>query len=133
MGAHRPGAGAPRRTRDGPPDGGGTGRLRRRRDFRALRRASRPVRSRLLTLRSRPNGLGRSRAGYAVGRPVGGAVVRNRVRRRLRELVRSLPLASGYDLVVAANPASANASFREIGDALAACARRSGVLAGENR
>ena len=91
------------------------------------------MRSRLLTLRSRPNGLGCSRAGYAVGRPVGGAVVRNRVRRRLRELIRALPLAAGHDVVVAAQPASARASFRELEAALASCARRSGVLTGEDR
>lgn len=113
----------------------GCARLRRRRDFEALmrdRRASRPARHRLLTLRSRPNGLDHCRVGYAVGRPVGGAVVRNRVRRRLRELVRELPIAPGHDIVIAARPASRRARFGELRDALASCARSAG-LAGSGK
>ena len=114
-------------------------RLRQRRDFEALARgraAAPPVRHRLLTLRSRPNGLEQCRVGFAVGRPVGGAVVRNRVKRRLREIVRALPLARGHDVVIAARPASRDASFGELHDALASCARRAGLArraAGERR
>ncbi len=85
------------------------------------------MRHRLLTLRSRPNGREQCRVGFAVGRPVGGAVVRNRVKRRLREIVRALPLARGHDIVVAARPASRTASFEELHDALASCARRAGL------
>ena len=91
------------------------------------RPAAPPARHRLLTLRSRPNGLEQCRVGFAVGRPVGGAVVRNRVKRRLRAIVRSLPLAAGHDIVIAARPASRDASFTELHDALASCARRAGL------
>ncbi len=51
------------------------------------------------------------RAGFVVGRPVGTAVVRNRVRRRLRSLVRGyLPsLPGGSLLVVRAHPQAASA------------------------
>jgi ribonuclease P protein component len=111
-------------------------RLRRRRDFEALmrdRNAAPPIRHRVLTLRSRPNGLDHTRVGYAVGRPVGGAVVRNRVRRRLRELVRVLPLAAGHDIVIAARPPSRDASFDELGHALESCADRAGLLYREIR
>ena len=97
------------------------------------RDAARPARHRLLTLRSRPNGLDHSRVGYAVGRPLGGAVVRNRVKRRLRELVRMLPLPPGHDLVVAARPSSRHASFPELRDALTSCLRQSGLLLSEER
>ncbi len=93
------------------------------------RDAAPPVRRRLLTLRSRPNGLDHCRVGFAVGRPVGGAVVRNRVKRRLRAIVRSLPLAPGHDIVIAARPASRGATFEELRDALASCARRAGLAA----
>jgi ribonuclease P protein component len=40
--------------------------------------------------------------------------VRNRVRRRLREILRQLPLAPGQDVVVAARPSAASASFWEL-------------------
>ena len=111
----------------------GCERLRQRRDFEALmrdRQAAPPVRHRLMTLRSRPNGLEHCRVGFAVGRQVGGAVVRNRVKRRLRELARALPLVPGHDIVIAARPSSRSAGFAELRDALANCARRARLSGG---
>lgn len=71
-------------------------------EFRAvydsgLRTASGP-----LIVFARPNGLAHSRIGLSIPRRVGGAVIRNRVRRRLRETfrLRQLELPAGYDLVV---------------------------------
>jgi ribonuclease P protein component len=64
--------------------------------------------------------------GFVVSRAVGGAVVRNRVRRRLRHLVRDrlaeLPAAS--TLVVRALPAAADASYGELRDDLGRCLQR---------
>jgi len=58
-----------------------------------------------------------ARAGFVVGKTVGPAVVRNRVRRRLREVVRArlAVLPGGSRLVVRAQPGAADASY----DALA--------------
>jgi len=57
------------------------------------------------------DGAGRSRVGFVVPRSVGGAVVRNRVRRRLRALVTvRLDRLGGADLVVRALPSAAGAS-----------------------
>ncbi|XTZ15164.1 ribonuclease P protein component [Micromonospora echinospora] len=69
-----------------------------------------------------------SRAGFVVSKAVGPAVVRNRVRRRLRHLVRErLPtLPPGSTLVVRALPAAAGASYARLGadlDAAVASAR----------
>ncbi len=56
------------------------------------------------------------RAGFVVPRSVGGAVVRNRVKRRLRELVRArTAMLAGRDVVVRALPASAAADFAALG------------------
>jgi ribonuclease P protein component len=65
------------------------------------------------------------RVGFVVGRDVGGAVTRNRVRRRLRHLVRARleDLPAGV-LVVRALPAAADAEFRELRDDLARCLGR---------
>jgi ribonuclease P protein component len=61
-----------------------------------------------------------------VSRAVGNAVTRNRVKRRLRELVRDLgeSLPSGSLLVVRALPRSAGASYAELRDDLARCLTR---------
>jgi len=88
-------------------------RIRRREDFSAAVRGGSRTGRTLLTghLLVQP-GAGRpARAGFIVSRAVGGAVVRNKVRRRLRELVRgrieSLP--PGSLLVVRANPRAGTA------------------------
>jgi len=56
------------------------------------------------------------RAGFVVSRAVGPAVVRNRVRRRLRHLVRPwlAELPAGSSLVVRATPTAAGASGAEL-------------------
>jgi ribonuclease P protein component len=72
-----------------------------------------------------------ARAGFVVSKAVGGAVVRNRVRRRLRHLVRPrlAALPPGTRLVVRALPAAASASYDTLGadlDAALAAARLRG-------
>ena len=59
--------------------------------------------------------------GFIVSKAVGNAVVRNRVKRRLRAQVAPLlaTVPPGTDLVLRANPAAAGAASREIGEALA--------------
>jgi ribonuclease P protein component len=61
-----------------------------------------------------------ARAGFVVSKAVGNAVVRNRVRRRLRHLVRSRldALPAGALLVVRALPAAAAASYATLGSDL---------------
>ena len=70
-----------------------------------------------------------ARAGFVVSKAVGNAVVRNKVRRRLRHLVRPLlgDLPEGSLLVVRALPAAAGASFTTLGadlESALAAARR---------
>jgi ribonuclease P protein component len=73
---------------------------------------------RLLSIKSRPNGLISTRWGVVTSKRVGKAVQRNRVRRRLREIIRVLPLRAGYDLVVTARPDSVDAKFTELHEVL---------------
>lgn len=76
----------------------------------------------LLVVRVRPNGLGRDRWGFAVGkRLVKRAHDRNRARRRLREAaLRVEPVRGGRDIVVVAREGALTASL----DALAGELRR---------
>jgi ribonuclease P protein component len=54
--------------------------------------------------------------GFVVSKAVGGAVVRNRTRRRLRALMaaRLTRLPAGADVVVRANPAAADATSAQL-------------------
>ena len=58
-----------------------------------------------------------ARAGFVVSKAVGNAVVRNRVRRRLRHLVRDrlAALPAGATLVVRAQPGAATSSYPQLG------------------
>ena len=64
--------------------------LRSAADFQNMQSQSRSRAHRLLMLRYRRNGLDRTRYGISTGRRVGPAVVRNKVRRRLRTILRRL-------------------------------------------
>jgi ribonuclease P protein component len=81
-------------------------RLSRSRDFDAVYRQGRSVSTRFLTLYwfQRPETLGDPRLGFAVPKAVGNAVVRNRIKRQLREIVRGrldrVPTTNDYVLVV---------------------------------
>jgi ribonuclease P protein component len=91
-------------------------RIRDRRTFRALRadgsrRRSGPVA--VTTLPDEPGSEGAPRLAFAVGRAVGPAVVRNRLRRQLRAQVRDLDLAPGAYLVNL-SPAAAGLTGTEL-------------------
>jgi ribonuclease P protein component len=87
--------------------------------------SSQPVRDNSAEQSSAP-----SRAGFVVSKAVGNAVTRNKVQRRLRELVRErlAALPEGSTLVVRALPAAAEASYPRLAtdlDAALAVARSS--------
>lgn len=92
-------------------------RLRQESDFRRLRAEGRSWGSPLLTLLVVPNGLPHNRYGVIVSKRVGNAVTRNRIKRRLRDIVRRLDHARrippGHDLAFIVRPALATASFAE--------------------
>lgn len=62
---------------------------------------------------ARAPGMGAAHIGFTVSRRVGNAVVRNRVRRRLKEILRTQQacMSSDHEFVVIALPSAAKASF----------------------
>jgi ribonuclease P protein component len=92
-------------------------RLRRSADFRRALRQGRRTTSRTVVVHTAAGSHG-VRIGLAVNRAVGGAVVRNKVKRRLREAVRPqlerLAQAGSSDIVIRATPQAAGASFDEL-------------------
>ena len=103
-------------------------RLRRADEFRRALRTGDRAGSRLLVLYRASSEPGSTtelpaRIGFVVSRQVGPAVVRNRVKRRLRHqtAARVDRLAPGALYVVRANPAAATATSDQLGEALASC------------
>jgi ribonuclease P protein component len=82
-------------------------------DFTRCYRHGERLRTRYFTVYAYRRGQGIVRFGLAVGKAIGTAVVRNRVKRRLRELFRrhKALVPGGYDLFVRAAPASASAPY----------------------
>jgi ribonuclease P protein component len=78
--------------------------------------------------------LDQTRFGFATGRRLGGAVVRNRVRRRLREALRVMApsFQPGWDVLIIARPAIVNADQDALVGALRRVLRSGGALGGQS-
>jgi len=101
--------------------------VRRSRDFQRISRQGARVRSRdfVVLAAVAPGGRAR-RLGVTVSRKVGGAVVRNRVKRRIREWFRAdrKGIPEGIDIVVIARPGAAELSGDETREQLAGLRER---------
>jgi len=83
-----------------------------------------------LVLYAKPNRLGINRVGITVSKKLGHAVVRNQVRRRLREIYRLNEelFQNGWDIVVVARSRCIHAPFQSITEAYLALAAKAGIL-----
>ncbi len=83
-----------------------------------------------LVLYTRRNRTNTNRLGLTVGKKIGKAHVRNRIRRRLREIYRLNEEAflPGYDIVVVARSRAAEASFQSLTHSFLLLAGRMGIL-----
>jgi ribonuclease P protein component len=84
--------------------------------------------AKLMAVRSVSNAGPLTRFGYAIPKRVGNAVVRNKIRRRLREILRRLPFREGYDVVITVRPDAATASFHTLLTELTLLLHRARVL-----
>ena len=105
-------------------------RLRHRRQFRRLWQEGRSWTHPLFVLRIAPHNEGETHIGFIASRKIGNAVVRNRVRRLLREAARRLypQLPAGLDIVLIARRPLRDARGEQVEAALRHLLRRAGVL-----
>lgn len=103
-------------------------RIHRSAEFRHVLRSGQRNRTtagdRLLLVSATPDGSPGDRVGLSVSKRVGGAVIRNRVKRRLREIFRDLVVSgggegdaegAGWDIVATARPSAADATYDDLG------------------
>ena len=85
----------------------------RRGAFDEVYRAGKRLSSTHFTVFVRSNELALSRFGFSIKKALGGAVVRNRIRRRVREIVRChrQEIPAGWDIVIHPKSAAGKAPF----------------------
>jgi ribonuclease P protein component len=109
--------------------------IRRRATFTATRERGRRTTNRWLTLSVLPHGEDQaadtSEVAFLTPKRIGGAAIRNRLRRRMREIYRRAPDvdARGVYLVWIARPTAVELPFDELRECMLALLRRAGRLA----
>ena len=98
--------------------------------FRRLYRKGKSAANKYLVLYCRRNGSQENRIGLTVSAKLGHAVVRNRLRRRLREVYRlqENQFQPGWDLVVGARSRAVNAPYQKLEKAYLSLADQLGLL-----
>ncbi len=109
--------------------------LSRPQDFATIQETGTTRSHPLFSARFLRNGLETTRFGFATGRRLGSAVVRNRIRRRLREALRVMApsFQTGWDVLIIARPAIVEADHDALVGALHRTLARGGVLGGVSR
>lgn len=105
-------------------------RLTRTVDYDRLRHEGKTLRSRWFLMNTARNTLDHNRYGIITGRRVGGAVIRNRARRRLQEVIhmRDPGLESGWDVVLVVHASAAQQPLTELLRTFDTLARQAGIV-----
>jgi len=104
--------------------------LRKNHEFKRLYNKGKSAASQSSVVYLRRNGRPENRLGITVSTKIGGAVQRNRVRRRLKEIYRlnESKLSPGYDIVVVARIRSRYSEFSELQSSVMSLFRKLGIV-----
>ena len=106
--------------------------LTRSQDFDRVYRQKASWASGLLVIRAAENQMDYARYGFSISKRVGNAVIRNLVRRRLREILRGVPPRAGWDIILIVRAPAAHANFYELNKAVEDLLRRAKLLERKN-
>ena len=108
-----------------------TDSLKRKKEFRYTYRVGRSVPGSYTVLIYARNRSRMTRVGFSVSKKIGNAIVRNRVKRRLREAVTPLlpGIRAGFNLIFIAHASLTEAPFSSIGAQMLGQIRKAGLLA----
>lgn len=110
------------------------GRLRSSEEFQAVFKKGRQLANRVAVLYYIASDRPLARAGFVVSKKLGKAVARNRVRRRLKEVVRrhGSELRAGWDFVLVARQRAREATWLELERGIVALLKQAGLLSTPN-
>jgi ribonuclease P protein component len=102
-------------------------RLDKPEQFKAVYAQGKTQVDRFLVLKVMPNHLETYRYGISINKRVGNAVVRNRIKRKLREIVRLGPPAIGLDLVFIVRNPAAESDYKHLAKSVASLFSRANI------
>ena len=88
--------------------------LKKARDFKNVYGRGKCLVNPLLVLYSFQNNMNINRYGFSISKKVGNAVTRNRIRRCLKEIIKSHEYETGYDIVIVVRTRAGNLSKRKL-------------------
>ena len=107
-------------------------RLSKTKRFSTIHQKGHGLANRLLVIKTLRNNRNDAKFAFLVGRKVGNAVVRNRTRRRLKEMVRTAPVQPGWDVIIIARKWAAEADHNQLKKATQDLLKMAGLLRDSN-
>lgn len=106
--------------------------LKKSHEFRRMYSKGKSAAGSVLVIYCRRSKPGKNRLGITVGSKLGGAVVRNKVKRRIREAYRinEDKFKTGWDIVIVARVRAGSAPFSQIESSVINLSRQLGLLKG---
>ena len=106
--------------------------LKKNKDFKGVYTKGKSYATYNLVIYSLPNRLGYNRVGFSISKRIGKAVQRNRIRRRLKEIIRlEKNLKKGYDLVFIARKAVIKRDYHQLVNDVRKLLKKAGIYCKE--
>jgi ribonuclease P protein component len=109
-------------------------RLLKRKEFSYIFNRGKHFSAKLVTLNYVPSKLPQFKIGFSVSKKIGKAVIRNKVKRRMREVVRSIQhlIKDEYNYIFVARVGIEAASYDQIKQTILYCLEKSNLIKKEN-